>query len=49
MDDFVVVPSSHSFIVSNPSALKQVAHFLAHGKFDHSEDDAKPGPKDVIE
>jgi hypothetical protein len=49
MDDFVVIPSSHSFIVNNSSALKQVAHFLEYGKFDHSEEDSKPGPKDIIE
>jgi hypothetical protein len=38
MEDFVVIPSSHSFIVTNPLALKQIAHFLEHGQFDRSED-----------
>ena len=44
MDDFVVVPSSHSFIVTNPLALRQVTHFLKHGQFDHSEEAVDGGP-----
>jgi hypothetical protein len=49
MDDFVVIPSSHSFIVNNSSALKQVVYFLEHGKFDHSEEDTKPDAGDITE
>jgi hypothetical protein len=36
MRDFITVPSTHTFIMKNPLVLKQVAHFLKHGKFDHS-------------
>ena len=35
MRDFIAVPSTHTFIVSNPEAIRQVGHFLKHGKFDH--------------
>jgi triacylglycerol lipase len=36
MTDFLVVPSTHTFIMKNPDVLAQVDHFLVHGKFDHS-------------
>jgi pimeloyl-ACP methyl ester carboxylesterase len=36
MRDFITVPSTHTFIMKNPLVLKQVTHFLKHGKFDHS-------------
>ncbi|MBW2172878.1 MAG: hypothetical protein JRF69_13100 [Deltaproteobacteria bacterium] len=36
MTDFLVVPSTHTFIMKNPDVLAQVAQFLEHGKFDHS-------------
>lgn len=35
MTDFILVPSSHSFIMNHPEALKQVLFFLKNGKFDH--------------
>ena len=44
MTDFLVIPTSHNGIVSNPAALKQVAHFLEHGKFDHRGDGPDPKP-----
>jgi len=34
MRDFTIVHSAHTFIVSNPLVIKQVTHFLMHGKFD---------------
>ena len=45
MTDFIVIPTSHSFIVSNSPALRQTAYFLAHGKFDHGEEGAEGGPQ----
>lgn len=33
MDDFLVVPHSHTFIMKAPIVLEQVAHFLRHGEF----------------
>ncbi len=35
MADFLVVPSSHSFIMRHSEVLKQVVFFLKNGKFDH--------------
>ena len=36
MTDFLVIPSSHTYIMRNPRVMKQVAYFLENGKFDHS-------------
>ena len=36
MHDFIVVPNNHTFIMRDPLVMKQVAHFLKHGRFDHS-------------
>jgi hypothetical protein len=41
MTDFLVVSSTHTFIMRNPAVLAQVVQFLEHGKFDHSQ--ARPG------
>jgi hypothetical protein len=38
MTDFLVVPSTHTFIMRNPGVMAQVDHFLVHGKFDHSKE-----------
>lgn len=35
MTDFIVVPSSHPFIMRNKKALAQSIFFLQHGKFEH--------------
>jgi len=35
MKDFLVVPASHTFIMQNPEAVKQVLHFLEQGRFEH--------------
>jgi hypothetical protein len=35
MADFIVVPSSHSFIMRHPEVLEQVVFFLKNGKFAH--------------
>ncbi len=35
MSDFLVVPSSHSFIMRHPEVLRQVIVFLENGKFEH--------------
>jgi len=35
MKDFLVVSSTHTFIMDNPLVMKQVVHFLEKGKFDH--------------
>ena len=35
MRDFIVVPNIHTFIMRDPQVMRQVAHFLRHGRFDH--------------
>ncbi|UCD86754.1 MAG: alpha/beta hydrolase [Desulfobacterales bacterium] len=41
MTDFLLISSPHTSIVTNPAVLKQVAYFLDHGKFDHSQEDQR--------
>jgi pimeloyl-ACP methyl ester carboxylesterase len=36
MTDFIVMPSSHTFIMKNKNVIKQILHFLEKGEFDHS-------------
>ncbi len=36
MADFLVIPSSHSFIMRKQAVMKQVVHFLERGRFNHS-------------
>jgi len=33
MKDFIVVPSSHSFIMQNTAVINQALYFIQHGKF----------------
>jgi pimeloyl-ACP methyl ester carboxylesterase len=35
MRDFLIVPNIHTFIMRDPLVMRQVAHFLKHGRFDH--------------
>ncbi len=35
MRDFIIVPNIHTFIMRDPLVMRQVAHFLRHGRFDH--------------
>ncbi|MBW2387079.1 MAG: alpha/beta fold hydrolase [Deltaproteobacteria bacterium] len=35
MTDFLLVPSSHAFIMRSPEVSRQVDHFLRLGRFDH--------------
>jgi triacylglycerol lipase len=37
MRDFIIVPNTHTFIMRDPLVMRQVALFLKHGRFDHSE------------
>ncbi len=37
MRDFIIVPNTHTFIMRDPLVMRQVAHFLKHGSFDHGE------------
>ena len=37
MDDFLVVPRSHVFIMKGREVMEQVVHFLDHGRFDRSD------------
>lgn len=36
MTDFVTLPVSHPFIMSDPDAMAQTVTFIANGRFDHS-------------
>jgi pimeloyl-ACP methyl ester carboxylesterase len=36
MRDFIIVPNTHTFIMRDPLVMRQVAHFLKHGRFDHT-------------
>lgn len=42
MKDFLIVPSSHTFIMNNPFVIDQIDSFLKKGKFDHKK--KTPGP-----
>jgi hypothetical protein len=41
MTDFLVVPSTHTFIMRSPAVMAQVDHFLVHGKFDHNQEQSE--------
>jgi len=36
MTDFLTLPTSHTFIIWNSEVMRQVLHFLEHGRFDRS-------------
>lgn len=38
MTDFIVFPHTHTFIMRSEQVIKQVIHFIEHGKFNHSSD-----------
>ncbi len=42
MDDFLVLPVTHTFIMQDEAAIAQTAHFLAYGRFDHRRVDDDP-------
>ncbi len=37
MTDHIVVPRTHTFLMNGPEVAREVAHFLHHGRFDHSD------------
>ena len=37
MSDFLVVPHSHPFIMKKDLVIRQVVHFLEHGRFEAEE------------
>ena len=44
MKDFLVVPSTHTFIMKNDKVLEQVLHFIEHGAFVHNPDQKEGRP-----
>ncbi len=45
MTDFLVVPHSHTFIMTRPRVHAEVVHFLRHGRFDRESRDAGSGAR----
>ncbi len=43
MDDFIVLPVTHTFIMQDAEVMAQTAHFLAHGRFDRRRPETSPG------
>ncbi len=35
MDDFIVLPVTHTFIMQDEETMRQTVHFLEYGRFDH--------------
>ncbi|MGH8476199.1 MAG: esterase/lipase family protein [Methylococcales bacterium] len=35
MTDFLVLPAGHTFIMQSPATIRQILHFLKHGRFEH--------------
>lgn len=46
MEDFLVVPESHPFIMASDEVARQVVRFLEHGRFDHPGAGESPGPEE---
>ncbi|MDJ0888050.1 MAG: alpha/beta fold hydrolase [Desulfobacterales bacterium] len=42
MDDFLVLPVTHTFIMQDAEVMAQTAHFLSHGRFDHHRPEDAP-------
>lgn len=53
MDDFIVLPVTHTFIMQDAEAMAQTAHFLDCGQFDHRRrndaTDGGPGPDQTVD
>lgn len=47
MKDFIVMPSSHSFIMNSSDVMKQTLHFLEKGTFDHSDATERKKSKEI--
>lgn len=43
MDDFIVLPYTHPFIMDADEVIAQTLHFLRHGRFRHADDDEERG------
>jgi triacylglycerol lipase len=41
MTDHIVMPVTHTFMMMDSNVIRQVQHFLSHGKFDHQASDRK--------